>query len=99
MNDEELDEIRRLLFKKTTNDWYYHVNTQGVPQASIHREAVESMLTRILDWHNKQTLELLDRLWHHSEVMNSDVNPIYGVPLSAIEAEREKLNSPDGDVK
>ena len=56
----ELDELRRLLFKRTTNDWYYHVDTQEVPQASIYREAVESMLTRILDWHNKQTERLLD---------------------------------------
>ena len=50
-------------------------------------EAIE----RILDWHNKQIEAVLDRLWQHSEVMNDDVDPRYGVPLSAIEAERNKL--------
>ena len=91
-NTQELDELRRLLFKRTTNDWYYNIDTQEVPQASIHIEAVESMLTRVLDWHNKQIEAVLDELKEEGiSCIDPAGHPTYVVPLSAIEAERARL--------
>lgn len=46
-NQASEDELRKALFKKLPNGWYYHVDVEGVPQASIHKDAVDSMLNTI----------------------------------------------------
>ena len=56
----------------------------GTPDDVI--KELEAHTTKLLN-------EQLDRLWDESEVMNSDVSPVYGVPLSAVEAERSKLEA------
>ena len=67
------------------------VDMQGVPQASIHRETVESMLTRILDWHNKQVEAVLDRLETTKRTADLCIDDTYVVKQKFIEAERKQL--------
>ena len=63
-------------------------------------KAITDVITvkAILDWHNKQVEEVLDRLiyqqWRFGEADDT-----LAVPTRYIEAERNKLNNPDGDVK
>jgi hypothetical protein len=43
-NQDSQDELRDKLFKKTANGWYYLVDADDVPQASVHYEAIEKMM-------------------------------------------------------
>ena len=99
--NERLDEIidRVYLF---TSEMLDNPNDYGIyPTTNFYNDLEEA----ILDWHNKQTLELLDRLESNmrgktvvdtadgwKEFIRKHVN-------GAIEAERNKLNNSDGDVK
>lgn len=88
-NTQELDEILALLDArmpqpKTMNEY--------TARAAMLREAKQATL----DWHNKQIEAVLDRLeqsavkYGGNNVMNVGV-PNIAVPLSIIEAERNKL--------
>lgn len=46
----------------------------------------------LLDWHNKQTLELLDRLLEHGEDFTTFGDAGRSVAVEYIEAERNRLN-------
>ncbi len=83
-NTQELDDILYTLAEKSADS----DSSLGYVEAY---EFAQEAKQAIIDWHNARIEELLDRLWQHSEVMNSAVVPAYGVPLSAIEAERNKL--------
>lgn len=53
-HDERLDELQAMLFKELPDTWYYHIDIQGVPQASIHKDSIKSIMNTISGWHNKQ---------------------------------------------
>ena len=53
----------------------------------------------ILDWHNKQTLELLDRLAAQRGILSDPVHGEKSIPLSAIKAERAKLKEIDDETQ
>lgn len=88
---KELDEI---LEKVRYAAYYadYHANHTQEHINSIIAEHVAEQKQAILDWHNKQIEEVLDRL---EQVHRA--NPLWVgmtqrvIPLSAIEAERNKL--------
>ena len=84
-NTQEIDNILVELCKNTQADYGY--------QKLVPSETTKAKQA-ILDWHNKQTLELLDRLERVATL--TETSPLTGriyieLPLSAIEAERNKI--------
>ena len=84
-NTQELDEIEQVIRSVLTPNSYI------VPQEGIE------LTKAILDWHNKQIEEVLDRIEARKEQTiyadfeSGSVEGWTGVPVSAIEAERNKL--------
>ena len=92
-NTQELDEIMDKIYDLA----YDHLTDRGIAIGIV------KIKQSILGWHNKQTLELLDRLESNmrgktvvdtaegwKEFIRKHVN-------GAIEAERNKLNNSDGE--
>ena len=80
--NERLDEILALLNARMPQPKTMNEATTRVAMLQETKQA-------LLAWHNKQTLELLDRL-EKAYDWSYDVGEY--ITLSAIEAEREKLN-------
>lgn len=59
MTDKPQELQERLFKQELPGRWYYFIDADNVPQASIHREAVDKMMEIITDWHNKQVLEII----------------------------------------
>lgn len=59
--------------------------------SEVWNNSVEKAKQAILDWHNKQIEEVLDRLVRQGTAGVGLMGDTY-IPLSAIEAERSKLN-------
>ena len=73
----------------------YRAAVVGLPSDA----SVADIKGELLDWHNKQIEAVLDRLATQRGILSDPVHGEKSIPASAIEAEREKLNNPDGDVK
>ena len=90
MTTDNTQEPRDLI--QICTDIYYECET-------IKR--LDELTDEALDWHNEQTLELLDRLENQvkSLVRKPDGTSIGAeyIPLSAIEAERNKLKGRDDE--
>lgn len=88
-NTQEIDEILALLDARMPRPKTMNESTARVAMLRGAKQA-------ILDWHNKQVEGVLDRLeqsavkYGGNNVMNVGV-PNIAVPLSIIEAERNKL--------
>jgi len=82
-NTKELDEIMDKIYDLA----YDHLPERGI---AIGTDRIKQA---ILDWHNKQTLELLDRL--ESQVRRADdcTEDTFVVKAIRIEAERNKLEA------
>ena len=87
-NTQELDEI----LDEFLTDIYMNNEHFAANQEALDKTKEEPMQA-ILDWHNKQTLELLDRL--AIEVRASDYIGI----AETIQSERNMLNKSNGDVR
>lgn len=76
------------------NYWWGHDTDLGTQEGSFSVAKYA-----ILDWHNKQTLELLDRLISEQETEAKEIDGevITYVLLADIEAERNKLKERDDD--
>lgn len=85
-NTQELDEILEMFWEGILDNPFEVKPRHNAKQA-------------ILDWHNKQVEEVLDRL-EGSNKRLGDIDShteAWGIPLSAIEAERNKLKERDDE--
>ena len=88
-NTQELDEILGFI-----ENYGVSASCDGFDPHKSRSQAKQA----ILDWHNKQTLELLDRLAAQRGILSDPVHGEKSIPLSAIEAERNKLKEKRNDT-
>ena len=84
-NTQELDEVAQLL-----GIYLEEIDVDGYMPITVNRQT----LAHIKDWHNKQIEEVLDRLESERDSHDADTgcsDELGYIPLSAIQAERNKL--------
>ena len=90
-NTQELDGIMDKIYDLA----YDHLTERGIAIGTVR------IKQSILDWHNKQIEEVLDRLSNQQETLHwwtgGEYEKTKAVDMRAIEAERNKLNERAND--